>query len=85
MIRSDFENQLKESLHYGFINQSTVEVGNYSPKIVINNPENNQFVLSDIHQELIQSTGFYFSVAFVTQSGIALIKSQLADLKAKNV
>ncbi|ESR08747.1 DEAD/DEAH box helicase family protein, partial [Streptococcus iniae] len=85
MIQSDFENQLEESLHYGFINQAKFDGRSYSPKILINNPDNNQFVLTDIQQELTRSTSFYFSVAFVTQSGIALIKSQLADLAQKNV
>ena len=52
----------------------------YAPKILINNAEEKRFVLTDLQEELLKSTAFYFSVAFVTQSGISMIKAQLADL-----
>lgn len=83
MVWTDFENQLKNSINYSLIDENKYEGGSYSPKILINNPDINQFVLTDIQQELTDSVSFSFSVAFVTKSGIALLKSQLSDLNSK--
>lgn len=83
MVWTDFENQLKNSINYSLIDENKYEGGSYSPKILINNSDINQFVLTDIQQELTDSVSFSFSVAFVTKSGIALLKSQLSDLNSK--
>ncbi|MBJ8349882.1 DUF3427 domain-containing protein [Streptococcus zalophi] len=85
MDKSLFQNNLLESLKFGFIDYERYQNHHYAPKIVINSPDEKRFVLSEIQEELSKSIAFYFSVAFVTQSGIALIKSQLADLALKNV
>ncbi|MBM7643601.1 superfamily II DNA or RNA helicase/HKD family nuclease [Streptococcus loxodontisalivarius] len=57
----------------------------YAPKILINNADEKRFVLTDLQEELLKSTAFYFSVAFVTQSGISMIKAQLADLASRGI
>lgn len=85
MSQTLFKKHLLESLKYGFIDREQKLSNQYSPKIVINNPSEKQFVLTDIQEELQKSVAFYFSVAFVTKSGIAMIKSQLSDLSDKNV
>lgn len=85
MSQTLFKENLLESLQYGFVDNQKELNNQYSPKIVINNPKEKQFVLSDIQEELEKSTAFYFSVAFVTKSGIAMIKSQLLDLSYKNI
>ena len=41
--------------------------------------------MKDIQEELSKCQAFYISVAFITQSGIALIKSQLSDLMDKGI
>lgn len=82
---STFEAQLLESMQFGFIDRVRFRDVTYAPKILINNAEEKRFVLTDLQEELLKSTAFYFSVAFVTQSGISMIKAQLADLAAHGV
>lgn len=85
MTYSNFKSQLHEALQFGFIDKDKFKETLNAPKVLINNQEERQFVLTDIQEELSNCIHFKFSVAFVTQSGIALIKSQLSDLAAKNI
>ncbi len=80
-----FQETLIRSLKFGFVDNITFHEAGYSPQILINDPEEKRFVLSDLQDELSTCREFYISVAFVTQSGIALIKSQLSDLMDKGV
>ncbi|MFC5630760.1 MULTISPECIES: DUF3427 domain-containing protein [Streptococcus] len=82
---SAFEAQLLESMRFGFIDRVRFRDVTYAPKILINNAEEKRFVLTDLQEELLKSKAFYFSVAFVTQSGISMIKAQLADLAARGI
>ncbi|PNZ28577.1 DUF3427 domain-containing protein [Staphylococcus rostri] len=72
-----------QSLHKGFIDRSIPHKGNFMPKLLVNNHEEN--VLSTIINELYKCKSFTISVAFITESGIASLKSQLYDLKQKGV
>lgn len=84
-MESTFESQLLESVQYGFIDREIFQEGVYSPKILINDTETHRYVLNDIQEELSKAKSFAFSVAFITQSGLALIKSQLSDLADEGV
>ena len=84
-MESTFEAQLLESVQYGFIDREIFQEGVYSPKILINDTETHRYVLNDIQEELSKATSFAFSVAFITQSGLALIKSQLSDLADEGI
>ncbi|HFR3550348.1 TPA: DEAD/DEAH box helicase [Streptococcus suis] len=80
-----FQDHLLHSLQYGFIDREIFQEGVYSPKILINDTETHRYVLNDIQEELSKAKSFAFSVAFITQSGLALIKSQLSDLADEGV
>ncbi|HEM6220874.1 DEAD/DEAH box helicase [Streptococcus suis] len=80
-----FQDHLLHSLLYGFIDREIFQEGVYSPKILINDTETHRYVLNDIQEELSKAKSFAFSVAFITQSGLALIKSQLSDLADEGV
>lgn len=80
-----FQDHLLHSLQYGFIDREIFQEGIYSPKILINDTETHRYVLNDIQEELSKAKSFAFSVAFITQSGLALIKSQLSDLADEGV
>ena len=80
-----FQDTLIKSLKFGFIDNVKFQEGGYSPQILINDPESKRYVLKDIQEELSKCQAFYISVAFITQSGIALIKSQLSDLMDKGI
>lgn len=75
-----FEEQLTQSLQFGFVHNTRYQNRLYAPKLVINNPSNNQHVLTDIQEELEKCQMFHFNVAFVTQAGIKMLKPQLLDL-----
>ncbi|KHD44344.1 DUF3427 domain-containing protein [Streptococcus hongkongensis] len=85
MTYSNFKSQLHEALQFGFIDKDKFKESLNAPKVLINNQEERRFVLTDVQEELSNCIHFQFSVAFVTQSGIALIKSQLLDLANKNI
>ena len=80
-----FQDTLIKSLKFGFVDNVKFQEGGYSPQILINDPESKRYVLKDIQEELSKCQAFYISVAFITQSGIALIKSQLSDLMDKGI
>lgn len=80
-----FESHLLESLQFSFVDRDRFKDVTYAPKILINNPDQKRFVLTDLQEELIKCKAFYFSVAFVTQSGISMIKAQLSDLADRGV
>lgn len=82
---SEFIRNLEESLQKGFINQNFITPGSYKPQLLVNNSEENENVLSTLLDELEHCTSFLFSVAFITESGLATLKTHLHDLKLKGV
>ncbi|PFR28569.1 NgoFVII family restriction endonuclease [Bacillus cereus] len=81
----NFIGKLEASLYKGFIDQKHSQSGNYRPKLLVNNAKKNENVLTSLLEELENSTSFIFSVAFITESGLAALKSHLLDLKQKGV
>ena len=80
-----FQDTLIKSLKFGFVDNIKYQEGGYSPQILVNNSDEKRYVLTDLQEELSKCGAFYFSVAFVTKNGIAMIKSQLSDLMDKKV
>lgn len=72
-----------QSLHKGFIDRTIPHKGNFMPKLLVNNKEEN--VLSTIIDELHKCKSFTISVAFITESGLASLKSYLYDLNEKGI
>lgn len=81
----DFNEQLKNSLHYSFIHRQKYINGNYGPQLVLNKPKEKKTVFSVIQGELEKCETFSISVAFVTQSGIGMLKTTLSDAMDKGV
>lgn len=81
----NFIQNLEASLHKGFIDQKYTKSGSYSPKLLVNNKKQNESVLTSLLEELENSKSFIFSVAFITESGLATLKSHFLDLKSKGV
>lgn len=70
---------LEESLKHGFIDQHTYQKSLYSPQLVLNIPKNKIDVLTELKHELVECNTFCFCIAFITKSGLAMIKSELSD------
>ena len=76
---------LNDSLKWGFINRQLESHDAYKPKLLINNRDTGDYILTPLLDELRQCLSFTFSVAFITESGLAVLKSQLADLHAQGI
>lgn len=74
---------ITQSLHKGFIVRSSEHLGNFMPKLLINNREQN--VLATIIDELHKCKSFSISVAFITESGLASLKAHLYELKQRGI
>ena len=58
---------------------------NQNYTLIINHPKRGEKVLTSLLSELETSIGFYFSVAFITTSGVACIIEQLKRLEEAGV
>lgn len=79
------EKELKESLHFGFLNYKKYRDNHLTPQLLLNDESKGVSVLTTLQEELSQSISFKISVAFVTQAGINMIKSQLIDLASRGI
>ncbi|MBM0064176.1 DUF3427 domain-containing protein [Alkalicoccobacillus gibsonii] len=81
----NFLENLEASLHKGFVNQHHTKATTYHPQLLVNHTNVSKSVLDTLVSELESSQSFIFSVAFITESGLATLKSVLWDLKEKGV
>ncbi len=75
--------RLEGALHKGFIDQYKPVSAQLKPKLLTN--RRNENVLSTLLQELKSCQTFIFSVAFITEGGLATLKAALYDLEKKGV
>lgn len=79
----DIRANVAAGLQTGFIDCNLSSLEQYHPKLVVNDYKRGIKVLSSIVSELRQCEEFYFSVAFITNSGVASIISALEELQEK--
>ena len=72
-------------LEAGFIDFNIETDEHFLPKILTNNQQKQIKVLENLILELDSCNDFFFSVAFVTNSGIACLIDTLKSLKEKNI
>ncbi|PSL46998.1 superfamily II DNA or RNA helicase [Salsuginibacillus halophilus] len=75
--------QLRASLEHGFIDQQHMPVERMRPQLVLN--EADHHMLHTLLEELEVCSGFLFSVAFITESGLSALKAKLLDLHFRGV
>lgn len=76
---------LRNDLETGFINSSIISKGKYKPKLLTNSDVNKIKILNTIQKELKNCDEFFFSVAFLTTSGLAVLFNILEELQEKNI
>lgn len=76
---------LARSIYTGFVDNSEISLAEYHPKLLINNSKRGQKVLTCITNELNKCDEFLFSVAFVTNSGVASLINALEELENKGI
>jgi mutator protein MutT len=74
-----------ENLKEGYIESSTNVSGQFMPRLLTNEKKEGIKVLSSIITELNLCNEFWFSVAFLTNSGLQSIINSLDDLKNRNI
>lgn len=79
------QQQLINSLHTGFIDKDSISLEKYRPKLLLNNHKQGQKVLSSIINELENCDEFFFSVAFITYSGVLVLLNTLKELESKGI
>lgn len=77
--------ELLNSLYTGFVDSESISLEGYRPKLLLNNSEKGQKILTSIIKELNQCDEFFFSVSFITQSGVLTLLNTLKDLEAKQI
>jgi superfamily II DNA or RNA helicase/HKD family nuclease len=84
-ISESVSEQLSNSLINGFVDCNLSSLEKYNPKLLVNDYKKGMKVLSTIENELRSCEEFYFSVAFITNSGIASLLSVLSELEEKGI
>jgi superfamily II DNA or RNA helicase/HKD family nuclease len=81
----DFLERLSESFKTGFIDHRVASVREFRPELVTNDKKAGKKVLTTILRELESCDEFWFSIAFVTTSGVAALINTLVELEKKGV
>ena len=76
---------LQQSLLKGYISDKNESKQELLPEFIFNDSIQNHKVLSTIIRELQDCEEFWFSVAFVTTSGVATLMNTLFELKERGV
>jgi superfamily II DNA or RNA helicase/HKD family nuclease len=74
-----------KSLQTGYVDKTIISDENFHPELLVNQKNPPKKVLLTLLKELEDCEEFYFSVAFVTTSGVATIINKLQQLEKLNV
>ena len=77
--------QIYSSAYTGLIEGSNSSRKEYQPKLLVNNSQEGKKVLTNLIRELKTCDAFFFSVAFITNSGVAALVNTLKELEYKKV
>ena len=77
--------KLEQSLQSGFINHILPSYSEYLPQFLVNDKNEGKKILSTIIKELNSCDEFWFSVAFVTTSGVATLIETLIALEKRGI
>jgi superfamily II DNA or RNA helicase len=80
-----FLDELSQSLNTGFIDHLNPSKTEYQPNLLLNNKEAGQKVLSHVLTEMQNCEEFWFHVAFLTKSGIAVLMNTFKELESRSV
>ncbi|MFC7062531.1 DUF3427 domain-containing protein [Halobacillus seohaensis] len=77
--------QMQHSFQKGFIDRNHSQSSRFRPELLVNQASKRQDVLTTLVDELKSCQSFMFSVAFITESGLATLKSHLLDLYERGI
>ncbi len=76
---------VQAGIHSGLIDKNSISLEQYRPRLLINDASKGQKVLTSLISELKACDGFFFSVAFITESGVVSLLNTLIELEQKNI
>jgi HKD family nuclease len=76
---------VKAGIYAGLIDKNSISLEQYRPRLLINDVTKGQKVLTSLISELNQCDEFFFSVAFITESGVVSLLNTLIELEKKNI
>lgn len=77
-------NELRKSIETGFINSEYLSEQQYQPELLTNDKQGKKILIT-IKEQLGSCDHFWFSVAFLTNSGLASIIQDLLILEKRNI
>lgn len=77
--------KLEKALACGLLDATVSAQESLVPSLVVNDPARGKKVFLTLEQELRSCRSFFFSVAFITLSGLQMLKPILRELEAKGV
>ena len=81
----ELESDISNGLMTGFIDSNLSSLEKYHPKLLVNDHKREMKVLTSLINELRGCEEFYFSVAFITMSGVISLIETLKLLKKNNI
>lgn len=75
---------LRQAVDRAFFDKN-IDANPLSPEFIVNRPEKKQLFLPTLQEEFADCLDFTLSVAFITQSGLDTIKTQLMDLHLRGI
>lgn len=81
----DYNVEIANGASYAFIDKDCIVSEQYKPRLLVNDYQQGEKVLSSIIAELSKCDEFYFSVAFVTNSGVSVLSDILKELEQKGI
>lgn len=78
-------NTILKATEYGIINDKIEANLNFTPQLIVNDNTQGLKVLNQLNEELNTCSEFYFSVAFITYSGINILLEKLKELEENNI
>lgn len=79
------EKEIIEATKTSFIHNQIESKEELRPRLLCNNRFQGNTVLADLERELKYCESFWFSVAFITNSGLIMLKNILKELENKGV
>lgn len=82
---NDLIHSFTKSLQTGYLDRTILSNLDYQPELLVNQKNPPKKVLSTILHELENCNQFYFSVAFITTSGVAAIINKIKELEDREI
>jgi HKD family nuclease len=85
VINTHNREKIQNGIEYGFLDSSIMALEEYKPRLLINDIDRGEKVLTSVVADLTKCDEFMISVAFITNSGVTVLLNTLSDLEQRGV